>query len=452
MGLDVDTIVAVSTPPGRGGIGIVRFSGPGARSIAEGICGLTRPLVARCVRVAKVLDETGRVLDEAVVTFFAAPHSYTAEDVVELGLHGSPVLLEWVVRAALARGARLAEAGEFTQRAFLAGRIDLTQAEAVHDLIAAQTLAQARVAAAQLGGSLAQALAPAKAALIELIAALEAGTDFAEDEVESMTTEEIVAQIAAVRGPLERLAASYAYGRLVHDGVTLAIVGRPNAGKSSLFNRLLECERAIVTEHAGTTRDVLTERFSLDGIPVQLADTAGLREAVDGPAGEAERQGIARSRMTLAEADMVLHVVDATMARHAEDDRIEAAAAGRPYLVALNKSDLVADGGDLQPGEVRTSAVASDGLAELKKALLRDLGMKPGGGDSAMLTNVRQHAALTGSLEALNAAVAAVGRRVPQEMVLIDLYGALRGLDTLTGTTGVEEILGMIFSRFCIGK
>ena len=322
----------------------------------------------------------------------------------------------------------------------------------MHDLIAAQTLAQARVAAAQLGGSLAQALAPAKAALIQLIAALEAGTDFAEDDVASVPTEEMVAQIAAVREPLAQLAASYAYGRMVHDGVTLAIVGRPNAGKSSLFNRLLERERAIVTEHPGTTRDVLTERFSLGGIPVQLADTAGLREAVEGPAGEAERQGIARSHTTLAEADVVLHVMDATLPRGAEDDRIAATSVGRPYLVALNKSDLVANPGDAQPGEVRTSAVTNDGLAELKHALLRVLGMAPAGGDSAMLTNVRQHAAMVEAIQALDSALEAVAQGVPQEMVLIDLYGALRGMDSLTGATGVDEILGLIFSTFCIGK
>ncbi len=448
MSFELDTIVAVSTPPGRGGIGIVRLSGPEARRIAEAICGLQTPLAARRVRVAKVLDESGQVLDEAVVTYFAAPHSYTAEDVVEVGLHGSPVVLEWVVRAALARGARLAEAGEFTQRAFLAGRIDLTQAEAVHDLIAAQTLEQARVAAAQMGGSLARALGPAKAALIRLIAALEAGTDFSEDDLAALPAEEIVAQIDAVRGPLAPLAESYAYGRIVHDGVTLAIVGRPNAGKSSLFNRLLERERAIVTEHPGTTRDVLTERLSLGGLPVQLADTAGLREAT----GEAERQGIARSHAMLADADVVLHVRDATMPRHGEDDRIAAAAAGRPYLVVWNKSDLAVGAALGQADCIRTSAVTGEGLVALKEAILAVVGRTPGGADSAMLTNLRQHAAMVKALRALEGARAAATRGVPEEMVLLDLYEALRGIDSLTGTTGVEEILRVIFSTFCIGK
>ncbi len=457
MAFELDTIVAVSTPPGRGGIGIVRLSGPQARVIAEGICGLKTPLAPRRTQLARVRDDTGRVLDEAVVTFFRAPHSYTAEDVVEVGLHGSPVVLHWVVRAALARGARLAEAGEFTERAFLAGRIDLTQAEAVHDLIAAQTLEQARVAAAQLGGSLARALGPAKTALIQLIAALEAGTDFAEDDLEVMPAEEIASRIEAVRAPLARLEASYAYGRMVHDGATLAIVGRPNAGKSSLFNRLLERERAIVTDQPGTTRDVLTEQFSLGGIPVRLADTAGLRDAVAGPAGEAERQGILRSHAMLAEADVVLHVIDATMPRHAEDDKIMAAAAGRPYLVALNKSDLVGergaqDAGYAEPGVVRSSAVTNHGTMELKDALLGLLARAPAGADSAMLTNVRQHAALKGALEALGAAVEAVARGTPQEMMLMDLYGALRGVDLLTGATEVEDVLRVIFSTFCIGK
>src|SRR5437868_5776811 len=276
-----DTIVAISTPPGRGGIGIVRLSGPQARIIAERLIKLRHPLAPAQARFAEVLDSTGETLDEAVVTYFESPHSYTSEDIVEIAAHGSPVLLDHLLRQCCARGARLAEPGEFTQRAFLSGRLDLTQAEAVGDLIDSSTLEQARVAARQMGGALARQVAPVKTELVGLIATLEAGIDFAEDDIDVMPAEQIVAKIAEVRAPLERLERSFAYGRVVRDGFRLAIVGRPNAGKSSLFNRLVERERAIVTASPGTTRDLVTERVAIEGIPVELVDTAGLREASD---------------------------------------------------------------------------------------------------------------------------------------------------------------------------
>ncbi len=276
-------------------------------------------------------------LDEAVVTYFAAPHSYTAEDVVEISAHGSPALMEYLVRECCAGGARLAEAGEFTQRAFLRGRLDLTQAEAVDDLIQSQTMEQARVAAQQLGGALSRVVGPVKEKLVGLIAGLEAGIDFAEDDIDVMPAEEIAAQIAGIVAPLEVLAGSFGYGRVVRDGFSLAIVGRPNAGKSSLFNRLVERERAIVTATPGTTRDLVTERVSLQGIPVELIDTAGLRASAD----EAEAMGIAKSREAMADADVVVVVVDATVGMSAEDEALIAGLEGRACLVVWNKSDLV---------------------------------------------------------------------------------------------------------------
>ena len=332
--IHTDTIVAISTPPGRGGIGIVRLSGPEAASIAAQLVSLRQPLEHGRARLADVLDageDQGKPggagkMDEAMVTLFAAPNSYTAEVVVEIAAHGSPVVLDLLLRRALDVGARLAEPGEFTERAFLAGKLDLTQAEAVRDLIEAQTVAQVRQAASQMGGALSRRVAPMKQGLLELVALLEAGIDFAEDDVDVAPEGEIARRIAELTPALAALEASFARGRIVHDGLTLAIVGRPNAGKSSLFNRLVERERAIVTATPGTTRDTVTERISLDGIPLELVDTAGLRESLE----EAEQLGIARSREALADAALVLVVLDATQALNEEEHRLLVAIAGPP--------------------------------------------------------------------------------------------------------------------------
>jgi tRNA modification GTPase len=455
MPFDPETIVAISTPPGRGGIGIVRLSGPQARSIAEPILRLRHPLAAGHARFAELVDDTGAVLDEAVVTFFAAPHSYTAEDVVEIACHGSPVLLDFVVRACMARGARLAEPGEFTQRAFLSGRLDLTQAEAVNDLIASHTLHQARTAAAQLGGSVARAIAPAKQSLLHLIAELEAGIDFAEDDLDLMPQNAIVTTIVTLQAALETLASTYRYGRIVREGFTLAIVGRPNAGKSSLFNRLLERERAIVTAQPGTTRDPISERVSLGGVPVEMIDTAGLRDAPSGPEGEAETQGILRSRTTMADADFVVLVVDATAAPHEEDARTLASLAGRPHQVVLNKSDLPHSPAmchHFGSPAILTSARTGDGLDTLRQAILATLTQTAPASDGALIANLRQHAALAQALTALTQAHTAALATLPHEMLLLDLHAALDALDRLTGQTTADDILSLIFSTFCIGK
>jgi tRNA modification GTPase len=460
--MEQETIVAISTPVGRGGIGVVRLSGPHACDVVAPLLRLRHPLAAGRARFGAVIDgATDAVLDECVVTYFAAPHSYTGEDVVEIAMHGSPVLLEYVVRECCAGagkdgGARLAEPGEFTQRAFLAGRIDLTQAEAVGDLIGSSTLEQARVAARQLGGALAKAVAPVKAELVGLIAAMEAGIDFAEDDIDVMAAEKIAAKIAEVRGPLEALERSFAYGRVVRDGFRLAIVGRPNAGKSSLFNRLVERERAIVTATPGTTRDLVTERVAIDGIPVELIDTAGLRESTD----EAERMGIAKSHEAMADADVVLLVVDAAAVQAAggisEEDR--AVLERGNLIVALNKIDLQQKSlqpitCNLQPATIPTSAVTGEGIAELRAAIVGAVA-GPGGGlrEAGMLTNLRQHQAVIAAVRGLDAAGKAVEVGIPHEMVLLDLYEALRGLDALTGATTSEDVLRLIFSTFCIGK
>jgi tRNA modification GTPase len=453
-GAVADTIAAISTPPGRGGIGIVRLSGPEAVSIAAQLVRLHQPLEHARARLADVRDATDSEasrIDEALVTFFAAPNSYTAEDLVEIAAHGSPVVLELLVSRALALGARLAEPGEFTQRAFLSGRLDLTQAEAVRDLIEAQTLTQARLAASQMGGALCRRVAPVKEALVALIALLEAGIDFAEDDVDVTPQAEIARRISALTPPLSALEASFARGRIVHDGLTLAIVGRPNAGKSSLFNRLVERERAIVTATPGTTRDTVTERISLEGIPLELMDTAGLREGCE----EAEQLGIARSHEALADAALVLVVLDSTLPLNDEEHRLLRAVQGRPALVAINKCDLakrdapVAEVGGV--AALRTSALTGEGIATLRE---RILALATGGAASepGMLTSLRHHQAITTALAALGDARQANANAIPHEMILLDLYPALWALDSLTGQTSSDDILNLIFSTFCIGK
>ena len=446
-----DTIVAISTPPGRGGIGIVRLSGRDARAIAEPLLKLRHPLAPGQARFAEILDSTGEILDEAVVTYFQSPHSYTSEDVVEIAAHGSPVLLDHLLRQCAAHGARLAEPGEFTQRAFLSGRLDLTQAEAVHDLIESTTLHQARIAAQQLGGSLSRQITPIKQRLISLIAAMEAGIDFAEDDIDLLPQAQITSELAAIQAPLTALEHSFSYGRIVREGFSMAIVGRPNVGKSSLFNRLVQRDRAIVTATPGTTRDLVTERVSLDGIPVELIDTAGLRDSAD----EAESIGIKKSREAMSEADIVLLVLDASAAPHEEDKAAAALLAGRPFLIVINKQDLEHTESQIWETAlqvVETSALTGSGIPELRRAILSLMTREIPNIETAVLTNQRQQQSVSDALVALNQARRAATAIIPHEMILLDLYEALRALDTLTGSTTSDDILNLIFTKFCIGK
>ncbi len=403
-------------------------------------------------------------IDEVVVTYFAKPHSYTTDDVVEISAHGSPVVLRHVVELCVAAGARLAEPGEFTMRAFLNGRIDLTQAEAVRDLIESQTVYQAKVAAQQLEGALSRRLKPIKNNLVQLIAQLEAGIDFAEDDVSVLPDAVILERIGEVQEPLEQLRASFAFGKIVHEGLTLAIVGRPNVGKSSLFNRLVERERAIVTATPGTTRDLVSETVAIGGIPVKLVDTAGIRQALD----EAESIGIRKSMEALADADLVLVVLDASQDRAGEDDELLRQAESRPVIAVWNKIDL-RNGDQIDAGvfptsdnngqrwgtqsPIFTSALSGTGISELRQAILQHIGGENGlGAESGFLTNVRHRKLIEDSLNALGSARSAVQSKIPHEMLLMDLYNALRPLDEITGATTTDDILNLIFSTFCIGK
>jgi tRNA modification GTPase len=447
-----DTIVAVATPPGRGGIGVVRISGSDARSIAATMLRLGHEMEAGRALFGELVESATRErIDEVVVTFFAKPHSYTTDDVVEISAHGSPVVLRHVIELATAAGARLAEPGEFTMRAFLNGRIDLTQAEAVRDLIESQTLYQAKVAAQQLEGALSKRLQPVKKKLVDLIAVMEAGIDFAEDDVSVLPSEEIRQRINAIQQPLEQLRASFAYGKIVHEGFTLAIVGRPNVGKSSLFNRLVERERAIVTATPGTTRDLVTETVALGGIPVKLIDTAGIRHSHD----EAESIGIRKSFEALSEADLVLVVLDSAQPLVPDDNELLAACRSRRAIAVANKADLgTAQSIPLHDYKVfRTSALTGEGIDRLRQEILSQIsGYSGAEHETGFLTNVRHQRLVEESIASLDAARLAVERNIPHEMIMLDLYGALRPLDAVTGETTTDDILNLIFSSFCIGK
>jgi tRNA modification GTPase len=454
MNLD-DTIVAIATAPGRGGIGVVRLAGPEAKRIVSPMLRLKHDLESGRSVFAELIEPEAphdQRIDEVVVTYFAKPHSYTTDDIVEISAHGSPVVLRHIVELALARGARLAEPGEFTMRAFLNGRIDLTQAEAVRDLIDSQTLYQAKVAAQQLGGALSHRLQPIKQKLVELIAILEAGIDFAEDDISVLPADQILQRIAAVGAPLEDLASSFAYGKLVREGLTLAIVGRPNVGKSSLFNCLVERERAIVTATPGTTRDLVSETVAIGGIPVRLVDTAGIRRAVD----EAESIGIRKSMEALADADLVLIVLDSSQPMEDEDAELLRQVGQRPCIAVENKWDITSPNFSARSSplpRVQTSATTDHGIPELRNEIL-----KQAGGEAAtqietgFLTNLRHRERVRESLAALAAARTALADKVPHEMLLLDLYSALRPLDEITGATTTDDILNLIFSTFCIGK
>jgi len=477
-----ETIVAISTPPGRGGIGIVRLSGPAALALVPHLVSVKAPLTHARAQFGQVLDphRAGHSdeiysIDDAIVTTFHGPHSYTGEDLVEIAAHGSPVILDAIVRAALAVGRRLdlgvrpAEPGEFTQRAFLSGRLDLTQAEAVNDLIAARTLDQVRAAAQQMGGAISRRVAPAKETLLHIIALLEAGMDFASgelDDVDIVTPEAIAEAIEKSRVPLATLAASFRHGQVVREGLALALIGLPNAGKSSLFNKLLARDRAIVTAAPGTTRDTLEESLDLKGIPIRLIDTAGLRsesgDATKKKSGreaeeisEAETLGIARSREALADADLILFLHDATRRITREEERLIAELATRPHLLVQTKVDLLHP--EIPPSEelekfLHTSALSGEGMDDLRLAILQAANADGALADSGALNNLRQQEAVAAAIAALDTAATANSNKLPHELILVDLHNALRSLDTLTGNTTTDDILARIFATFCIGK
>ncbi|MFL6215212.1 MAG: tRNA uridine-5-carboxymethylaminomethyl(34) synthesis GTPase MnmE [Blastocatellia bacterium] len=454
-----DTIAALSTPPGRGGIGVIRLSGPLALEIASVIftteSRATLDAPSR-VHFGRVVDPaTDDSVDEALLTYFRAPHSYTGEDVVELSCHGSPVILRRVLAMTVERGARIAEPGEFTFRAFLNRRIDLAQAQAVRDCINAQTEYQARVATRQLEGALSKRLMPIKEALVEVIVHLESSVEFVEDDISPEASSALRERLEHVNESLKEVAGSFAFGRFVKEGFDLAIVGRPNVGKSSIFNRLVGHDRAIVTELPGTTRDALYENTSIAGVPVRLIDTAGIRETRD----IVERIGITRSRTAIADADITLLVLDASEPLTEDDRQLLGDVPSARRLVAMNKTDLpmCIDSralAEVVESDVLTlSAVIGEGFEELIKAILARLS-----GDAAlerddiMITDARQHAAVTQAIAQIDKARDLMIERELEEIILLNLHSALQSIGEISGETLTDDILGQIFSTFCIGK
>ncbi len=449
-----DTIAAIGTPPGQGGIGIVRLSGPEAVSILRQVFQVThgRDLLPRRITFGQVIDPaTDEALDEALAFYIPAPHTYTRQDVAEIQGHGSPMSLQRILNLVLRHGARLAEPGEFTLRAFVNGRLDLAQAEAVLDMIQARTEAGHRIAMTQLEGRLSDAVRGVRRQLLEVLAYLEASIDFTDDEV---PPQDIVEPLSNLLNGIGQLLRDADQGIIYRQGMRAAIVGRPNVGKSSLLNALLRVERAIVTEVPGTTRDTLEETINLRGVPLVLVDTAGIAETED----QVERLGVIRSRQALRQADLALLVVDGSQPVEAADREIAALIGNRPAVLVVNKIDLgTAEAEfDVLPADVpcvRVSALTGAGMEALEEALVNEvLSGRAITSDRPMVSNPRHKALLAQAAEHVEAAVDAHEQGLPADFVSIDVMASVTALGEITGETAGEDLLNAIFSQFCVGK
>lgn len=454
---DFKTIAAVATPPGYGGIGVIRVSGSDSLSLVAKLVSdeiKDSFLPQRASLQNLIHPETGVIIDEAVVTYFKAPRSFTGEDVVEISCHGSPVVLSEVLRLLTSFGVELAQPGEFSLRAFLNQRLDLAQAEAIKDLIHAQTTYQARLAARQLRGELSNQLRSIKEGLIELIVHFESSVEFVEDDLDPLDLAKFLARIDTFIVQLSELAGSYRMGKLIRSGIKLALIGLPNVGKSSLFNSLLGRDRAIVTHLPGTTRDTLNESFSLHGIPVELVDTAGIREAED----LVEKIGVERTKSAISEADFVMAVVEAGTLLPAEEK--ELIAQFPINLFVVNKSDL---GVEMHEDSFRflaeraatlsVSALTGEGIEELKRHIYQQLvSESQAANESAIITNERHFQALEQALDALQEAKQDLVSGFTEEIALANLHRALKSLGIITGETLITDIINQIFLTFCIGK
>lgn len=448
-----DTIVAIATAPGRGAVGVVRVSGPKAMAVAGRVLELGRALSPRHATLLRVRSEEGNLAsagDQVVALYFKGPHSFTGQDTVEISAHGSPVVLQSIVAAAVAAGARLAQRGEFTLRAFVNGKIDLVQAEAIGDLISAVTPAQARVAYEQLGGSLTRRVGVLHDRLFDVIARLEASLDFPEEGFHFSGAHEVASQLLRLQEEISTVLADARRGRTIREGATAVIVGRPNAGKSSLFNALLGHERAIVTEVAGTTRDLVTEAFSAGGVPVTLVDTAGFRATSD----PVEEEGVRRAVRAREGADVVIVVLDQTEALCDEDRAIVSATEGRPRVMVASKGDAPRASGFSPPVDVVTSARTGEGVEALKAAIAACLvGEDGAGGEAPGISNIRHIRLLEEARGHVQAGLEALEQGgLPEEFVLTHLQAARAEFDEVVGQRTSEDVLSRIFSTFCIGK
>lgn len=478
-----DTICAIATPVGEGGIGILRISGEKAIEVAAGLVRVRsgKPLdsvtshvmhYADLLEAVPVQEPSTRLaqprncppacslaIDEALIVVMRAPRSYTAEDVVEIQCHGGPLILQTLCEVVIRRGARLAEPGEFTKRAFLNGRLDLTQAEAVLDTIRAKTAGSLRIAQEHLRGALSVEIDRMREALIRLLAHVEAAIDFTEEDIAFIRPEELAADLQKTIEELSRLADSCREGRILREGVTAAIMGRPNVGKSSLLNALLRTDRAIVTPVPGTTRDVLEEVLNIRGVPVRLLDTAG----VHGTEDPVEQEGIRRSLAAMEQAELLLIVLDGSMPLTEDDQELLARHRDKKRLVVINKADLpcridssalaVLEHDEPACAVVRISAKTGDGLDDLRdrlRAMILRADFEPG--ESVVVTHLRHQSALLRAKEALTCAAGSVVAKLSGEFVAMDLRAAIDALGEITGAVSTDDILERIFREFCIGK
>lgn len=454
---ETDTIVALATPPGRSGIGVIRLSGTRSLEIARALIKDEHFEVESHRVVLKNLHDpiTAEILDQALLTYFKSPHSFTGEDVVELSCHGSPVLLRYLIDVILRFDARLAGPGEFTLRALSNGRLNLSQAEAIRDLINAQTRAAAQQATRQLGGELSARLQPIKNTLLDIIVPLESSLEFVEDDLPEISINQIKAKLSELIEKVEALASTFSAGKLLKDGLKVTLVGRPNVGKSSVFNALLALDRAIVTDVPGTTRDSLSEMVNLQGVPVLLTDTAGVRDSTD----EVENLGVERTRRAIADADLVVIVFDGSQPVVQEDHEVFNEVAESDYLVAFNKSDLnsfkrveLEETSNQPIATLNVSAKTGAGLDALRAAILEPFATFDINDSGLLVTDARHFDLLQRTQSALISSLGLLDQRASEEIVLVGLYDSLRFVGEITGETTPDDVLTQIFATFCIGK
>lgn len=446
-----DTIVALATPAGRSGIGVVRLSGNDSLSFIRRLINqnnfVPKP---RYAYLKKIFDlESGEILDEAVVTYFQAPKSFTGEDVCEISCHGSPVILRRIIDFCLNLNARLAEPGEFSLRALANGRMNLSQAEAIRDLIDSQTLSAVKQSVRQLQGEVSKQLQPIKNDLLEVIVFLESALEFVEDDLPDFQVENIDNKLKGIFDEIDKFASTYQAGKLLREGLSVAIVGRPNVGKSSLFNALLGHERAIVTDIPGTTRDQINEKISINGIPVSLIDTAGQRNTTD----VVESIGVQRAKSTMSDADLVVVLLDGSQAITKEDSELLSRTGGLSRLIAVNKVDLVQVSQDFVELEfIKISAKTAEGLDSLRNNIVEPFSKNNFEHSDFLISDARHFDLLNRAKSEVYNSIELWHQKMSEEIVLIGLHNALNYLGQITGETTTEDMLSQIFSTFCIGK